>query len=667
MIAPAAPASALASLPRTARSHFRLRFYGAVAALRDELPDGVTDAFPFLGPYFDELAAAGALWHEAPAQWEHAQPEQGRRDLPILRLKEAAALDESALLLLFAVGLVEEDARFGAVFEALHGAAGRRRPTFGLLAGWLGGDGGEARTALRRLLDLGLAGVVDPSVPRSEHELDVAPALWDALRGEPSERPAPWARYRAPDQLARLDDLILAPETRADAAALPQLVRDGAVAAIVVRGPRSGGRRTVAAAIARELRLGLLEVDAADPGAASAPIGPLATLLGALPAFVGDPPPGETLALPELHAFEGAVAVVIGRHGAVAGPAVDRAVTLALDVPAEEERRAHWAAVLPGADAATVAALAAHRRMTGGNIRRVAPVALAEAALAGDARGASHHVRRAGRAMHGRDLETMAHRLAPVGGFGELAVPEQTAEELLLLLSRCRNRERLPSRLQGESAGVRALFTGPSGTGKTLAARVLAAELGLDVYRLDLSTVVNKYLGETEKNLAAVFARAEELDVLLLLDEGDALLTRRTDVNTSNDRYANLETNYLLQRLETFDGILFVTTNAGDRIDSAFRRRMDVVVEFPAPDTGERLTIWELHLAPGHDVSPALLHEVASRCMLTGGAIRNAALHAALLAVEDGGRVVDAQLEAAVRREYRKLGAICPLRSRSRA
>src|SRR5205085_9337809 len=130
-----------------------------------------------------------------------------------------------------------------------------------------------------------------------------------------------------------------------------------------------------------------------------------------------------------------------------------------------------------------------------------------------------------------------------------------------------------------------------SGTGKTLAARLLAAALRMDLYRLDLSAVVNKYIGETEKNLNQVFARAEELDVLLLLDEGDALLTRRTDVQTSTDRYANLETNYLLQRLESFEGILIVTTNAINRIDDAFKRRMDVVVDFRPPDVAERWTI----------------------------------------------------------------------------
>ena len=143
---------------------------------------------------------------------------------------------------------------------------------------------------------------------------------------------------------------------------------------------------------------------------------------------------------------------------------------------------------------------------------------------------------------------------------------------------------------------MRALFSGSSGTGKTLATRILAGELGMDLYRVDLASVINKYIGETEKNLHRVLSRAEELDVILLLDEGDALLGSRTDVKSSNDRYANLETNYLLQRLESYQGIVLVTTNAGQNIDSAFQRRMDVVVDFVPPGADERWGIWQLHL-----------------------------------------------------------------------
>ena len=179
--------------------------------------------------------------------------------------------------------------------------------------------------------------------------------------------------------------------------------------------------------------------------------------------------------------------------------------------------------------------------------------------------------------------------------------------ELELLVARCRKRDELVRRSSAPvpgSAGVRALFCGPSGTGKTLAARAVAGELGTDLYRVDLSRVVDKYIGETEKNLARVFDRAEQADVVLLLDEGDALLTQRTAVTTSTDRYANLETNYLLARLETFRGVLIVTTNAADRIDGAFRRRMDLVVDFPAPAAPARMRIWR-RTCPTATPSPA--------------------------------------------------------------
>jgi SpoVK/Ycf46/Vps4 family AAA+-type ATPase len=150
--------------------------------------------------------------------------------------------------------------------------------------------------------------------------------------------------------------------------------------------------------------------------------------------------------------------------------------------------------------------------------------------------------------------------------------------------------------------------------------------------------------------------------VILLLDEGDALLTQRTGVTSANDRYANLETNYLLQRLETFEGIIIVTTNAGDRIDSAFQRRMDTLIEFVSPESAQRRQIWQLHLPENNQVEPYFLEEVIQRCELTGGQIRNIALHAAALALSEKKSLDDRHLEAAVRREYRKMRAICPLR-----
>ena len=209
--------------------------------------------------------------------------------------------------------------------------------------------------------------------------------------------------------------------------------------------------------------------------------------------------------------------------------------------------------------------------------------------------------------------------------------------------------------------GVRALFAGPSGTGKTLAARLLAGLLGKDLYRIDLAATVNKYLGETEKNLSQAFAAAEELDVVLLLDEGDALMASRTDVNSSNDRYANLETNFLLQRVESYQGILLVTSNAPDRIDKAFARRMDVVVNFRSPDEWRRYDILKTHLGVAN-IDDDWLQQVACRCALSGGQWRNVVAHARLLALQSDGVIGAEHLYAALVREYRKSGGECPLR-----
>jgi SpoVK/Ycf46/Vps4 family AAA+-type ATPase len=237
--------------------------------------------------------------------------------------------------------------------------------------------------------------------------------------------------------------------------------------------------------------------------------------------------------------------------------------------------------------------------------------------------------------------------------------------DLALAEARCRHREALAdgAAVLGAvgSAGVRLLFRGPSGTGKTLAARTLAGVLGLDLYAVDIASVVDRYLGVTEQNLDRLFSRAEETGAALLLDEGDALMTQRTAVQSSNDRYANLETNFLLQRLESFDGLLVVTTNAGKRIDSAFERRMDVVVDFGPPGEVERWWLWRLHLPSEHEVVHDVVDDLAVHCQMTGAEIRKTTLHAALLALEEGSPLRAEHLLAATRRELEKAGRSFPL------
>jgi len=181
--------------------------------------------------------------------------------------------------------------------------------------------------------------------------------------------------------------------------------------------------------------------------------------------------------------------------------------------------------------------------------------------------------------------------------------------------------------------GISALFSGPSGTGKTLAAEVLARSLRLDLYRIDLATVVSKYIGETEKNLKQVFDAAEEGGVLLLFDEADALFGKRGEVKDSIDRYANIEVGYLLQRMENFQGLAILTTNLKSSLDKAFQRRLRFSVDFPFPDAAQREAIWQ-RVFPAKTPREGLDTKLLAQLNMAGGNIRNIAMNAAFLAAE---------------------------------
>jgi SpoVK/Ycf46/Vps4 family AAA+-type ATPase len=183
--------------------------------------------------------------------------------------------------------------------------------------------------------------------------------------------------------------------------------------------------------------------------------------------------------------------------------------------------------------------------------------------------------------------------------------------------------------------GVSGLFTGESGTGKTMAAEVLANELQMDLYRVDLSAVVSKYIGETEKNLKQVFDGAEDGGVLLLFDEADALFGKRSDVKDSHDRYANIEVSYLLQRIEAYRGLAILTTNLKSSMDRAFQRRLRFTVNFPFPDPTQREAIWR-RIFPAQAPTQGLDYKRLAQLNITGGNIRNIALNAAFLAAEEG-------------------------------
>jgi hypothetical protein len=256
-------------------------------------------------------------------------------------------------------------------------------------------------------------------------------------------------------------------------------------------------------------------------------------------------------------------------------------------------------------------------------------------------------------------LEGLAQRIDPAAAWDDLVLPERQKELLRHIGMHVRQRRKVYQDWGFASKGARglgisALLAGPSGTGKTMAAEVLANELRLDLYRIDLSQVVSKYIGETEKNLRRIFDAADEGAAVLLFDEADALFGKRTDVKDSHDRYANIEVSYLLQRMESYRGLAILTTNRKSALDQAFLRRIRFVVEFPFPEAPQRAEIWR-RVFPGSTPTDDLRIDSLARLNAAGGNIRNIALGAAFLAADRGEPVGMAHLLSATRQEFAKL------------
>lgn len=273
-------------------------------------------------------------------------------------------------------------------------------------------------------------------------------------------------------------------------------------------------------------------------------------------------------------------------------------------------------------------------------------------------------LRRGARSQNASGLERMSRRIEPGVSWTDIVLPESTLEQLHELTSRARHRDLVLREWHmrpggGRGNGVTGLFAGESGTGKTMAAEVIAGDLGLDLYTVNLSSVVDKYVGETEKNLERIFSEASGVNAVLLFDEADAIFGKRSEVRDAHDRYANIESAYLLQRVESFDGIAILTSNLRANIDDAFTRRLDVVVDFPAPDVAARLALWTHCLAPPLPCAANIDLDFCARSFtLSGGNIRSAAITASYRAADAGRPVSMVDIVEAVRQEYRKLGRL---------
>jgi SpoVK/Ycf46/Vps4 family AAA+-type ATPase len=327
------------------------------------------------------------------------------------------------------------------------------------------------------------------------------------------------------------------------------------------------------------------------------------------------------------------------------------------------ERSEAWVAHLPADAHAHAAAVAARFPLSREQIADACRLAAAQAREERLAAPARRHLVTAGQAVAGTAMGGLARRLEAGWDWDDLVLPAEDIATLRSIAAYLRHRETVLDGWGfgglGSGDGLTVMFCGQSGTGKTMAAQVIANDLGLEAFHVDVSAIVSKYIGETEKNLERLFAAATDAGALMVFDEADALFGKRSAVTDARDRYANLEVSYLLQRIESHPGASILTTNMRQNVDQAFLRRMDFIVDFPLPGEAERLAIWRRHLPAGAPVGDDLdLHTLAREHELPGGAIRNCLRAAAFAAADDGGAIGMAHVRAAIRLELRKLGRL---------
>jgi hypothetical protein len=579
---------------------------------------------------------------------------------PFERLVARFDLSPADTELLLLAGLADEHEGYASVLRLLH-PRGEPRPTAGLAA-QLFCRSTEERIALRWLLERGSAvraGAlrVGDEGPATERSLFLADGLWNALAGIEA-----WPRVL---DVSRETAIQCGLEEWLDSTVVRQAAYAIAVdrRAIVVIGTED-----TELGIARALAL----VERAGRDAAvSRPAGRLrgederglsvhCVAHDAVPVVGVSWDAGENAEPPvvSLETHPG-VTVVVARPGS---PLRTRKPILSLAVtrPSPVARGRAWRELVPTL-AHESASLAVRYALEPVQIATLAT----DLSLSDDA-PTMQDVALAVRARNEVELGAGTSLLRPTATWDRLVLARDRMDQLREAVARLRHQTTVfdqwgfPDGRPG-SRGVRLLFAGPPGTGKSLAAEAMAAELGLDLLTVDLSRLVSKWLGETEKNLAKVFERAERTQAVLLFDEADALFAKRTDVADAHDRYANLETAYLLSRLERFDGLAILATNLKDQIDPAFIRRLECVIDFNEPGIGERERLWLSHLPAGAPVADdVILAELAELYPIAGGLIRNASLAAAFLATADGGTITRQHLFHAVHREYEKAGRAFP-------
>lgn len=632
--------------------------------------------------HLDQTAMSG-LWRDGDSAAPDLLPPAPSDALPLLHLAATFQLTPLDLYILLLVLAPDLDRRYERLYAYLQDDVTQRRPTVNLVMNLLGGDVAQRFAVLERLTagaplraHLLVDAFPDPQRYQSTfiaYQLKVDPRVVYFLLGLPGadERLKYAVRVDAGEEQAQARVRI--PGTEPVRALLP------AAPMVYLKGSPGTGRRETAVALCAEIGIPLVSVDMEQIAALEvmnwwrmalreAALNDAALLIDGWERCLdeGGQPPRDLWTA--LRAYPRPVFL----SGLEEWEPRDvtrarRMLRLNFPTPAYDERRATWLHTLGDVNGAldeeALEALANKYRFTREQIAHVAQTAADLAASRGEQINGDDLVT-AAQSHSSIRLGHLARRITPRARWHDLILPPDRVEQLREICARARYSHIVEDewgfgKKVANALGVSALFAGESGTGKTLAAEVIAHELGLPVYKVDLSAVVSKYIGETEKNLAVIFKEAQSSNAILFFDEADAIFGKRSEVKDAHDRYANLEVAYLLQQVESYDGVALLATNLRQNLDEAFTRRLDFMVDFPFPDEEYRHRIWMAHFPPEAPLAADVdLGAVAVQYRLAGGNIRNAALAAAYMAAADSGVITLGHIRHAVRREHQKMGRL---------
>ena len=598
---------------------------------------------------------------------------------------------QAAVLLLAAA--TEIDLRYGRLFAYLQDDVGKTRPTVDLALRLLCRDRASQATCageftaganLVRNRLIGVLRSLEQPLLSAPIQLDEQIAAVLLHRQHLDSRLAPFCRVITPD--GDFDGLPIAGEWRRALPALVDAARDDRhPLRLYLQGLPGIGKSPLAAAIAARLGTRLLSADLAalrtlpDIDERLRLLFRETWLKGGILYLKGidqlREEHGYFATLLDLLAADSGITILAG-HGSWSAAELEATgiTSLGFDLAAPGVQQSSWERAIESAGVALtpdeVAILASRFRLTPAQASEAAAAAVNRArwrVAAGRSEAADPTLDDlfvSARMQGGQELATLARRIDPKRGWGDIVLPPESLAQLQEICARVACHGRVLGEWGFEQRlslgkGVTALFAGPSGTGKTLAAEIVAHELGLYLYKIDLATVVSKYIGETEKNLDRLFTASQNANCVLFFDEADALFGKRSEVRDSHDRYANLEISYLLQKMEEFEGLAILATNLRQNLDDAFTRRLAFTVHFPFPDEAERRRIWAEIWPSGVPLAADVdAGRLARELKMSGGNIKNTALAAAYYAAADGGVVTHDHLLHAARREFQKMGKV---------